>query len=407
MQLRLVTSAYAWQQQDTVDQTSNHLFGYQTAQLSIADDHLSFHTYLQGFNDFAGLVSNLGRVRVYNLYARYAGLFDALDVSLGRQAIFGGVGNGTIDGGSATLKLFDARLKVLGYYGSLPPEYYKLKLIDHGADNSMLGGRITGTPVPYATVSVSYVQKNTRPEEYLAVRRDTLFNPYITEIRPYVNEEQYLGGDVSVEYANRVSAYVRYDYDLNQEQTDRFQLFTRVKVAEPLSLTGEYIHREPRLSYNSIFWVFASTTIDETEGGFEVTLPHDWQFFAKYGSVSYGGDDRSDRITVGLNSRLTSLSAAWSTGYAGQLKNVSVTAGYPLMNNTLTPTLAASVAQYLLVPGTPEQQAISIAGGAVYRPMPLLSVDGQLQWISNKIYANDLRLFVRFSYLLTHQLNIL
>ena len=34
-QLRLVSSAYAWQRQDTVGQSSHHLFGYQTAQLSV------------------------------------------------------------------------------------------------------------------------------------------------------------------------------------------------------------------------------------------------------------------------------------------------------------------------------------------------------------------------------------
>jgi hypothetical protein len=50
-QLRLVSSASAWQQQDTLGQSSSHLFGYQTAQLSLTGDHLSFHTYLQGFND--------------------------------------------------------------------------------------------------------------------------------------------------------------------------------------------------------------------------------------------------------------------------------------------------------------------------------------------------------------------
>jgi len=406
VQLRLVTSAYAWQQQDTVDETSQHLFGYQTAQLSVAGEHLSLHTYFQGFNDFAGPVKNQGRIRVYNLYAKYSGLLNVLDIGLGRQAVFGGVGNGTIDGGSATLRLFDSRLKLLGYYGSHPPSYYKLSMIDNVGDNSMLGGRLTATPVSFGTVSVSYVRKTMKPESYLAVRRDTLFNPYSSEIRPYAVAEEYVGGDVSVEYGDRVSAYGRYDYDLNQEQTDRIQVFTRVKVAEPFALTGEYIYREPRLSYNSIFWVFTSTTVTELDGGFEVALPKNWQFFAKYGYVSYGGDDRSDRATLGLNGRLLSMSASFGTGFGGELKNLAFTAGYPLLENTLTPTVSASLAQYKLSADAHEEEALSIAGGAVYRPMPLLAVDAQLQWISNKIYASDLRLFVRFSYLLTQRLNI-
>ncbi len=47
-QMRLVSSAYGWQQQDSVGQSSRHLFGYQTAQISISGEQLSFHTYLTG-----------------------------------------------------------------------------------------------------------------------------------------------------------------------------------------------------------------------------------------------------------------------------------------------------------------------------------------------------------------------
>jgi hypothetical protein len=57
-QLRLVSSAYTWQRQDTVGQSSHHLFGYQTAQLSLSKENISLHTYMQGFNDFSGPLKN-------------------------------------------------------------------------------------------------------------------------------------------------------------------------------------------------------------------------------------------------------------------------------------------------------------------------------------------------------------
>jgi len=42
----------------------------------------------------------------------------------------------------------------------------------------------------------------------------------------------------------------------------------------------------------------------------------------------------------------------------------------------------------------------------VFRPIPVLSLDAQGQWIQNKIYKNDIRLFVRASYLFSQQLGL-
>jgi hypothetical protein len=54
----------------------------------------------------------------------------------------------------------------------------------------------------------------------------------------------------------------------------------------------------------------------------------------------------------------------------------------------------------------PAANALSAAVGAVYRPIPVLSLDAQVQWIQNKVYGNDMRLFLRGSYYLSQRLNI-
>lgn len=403
-QLRLVSSANAWQLQDTVGQSSKHLFGYQTVQLSLAGENLSFHTYLQGFNDFAGPLKNEGTIRFYNFYLKYTNLFEMLDLSLGRQAIFAGVGNGTIDGGLASIRLLDSRLKVLGYYGALPSPGQKFEMISDQKDNNMFGAQIIGVPVDFARVSLSYMQKNIKPETYWAIRKDSLFNPVTTEISPSSTAEQYISGDFSIDYGI-ISAYARSDFDLNQENFSRVQLFTRVKVMEPFSLTGEYIHREPRLSYNSIFWVFAYNTISEYELGAEYAICKDWQIFGKFGSVSYG-DDNSNRVTLGGSMKYASASLSWNTGYGGELAALSVNAGYPLFDNKITPTIVVGYAHYKLESNAPTSDALSGAVGAVYRPIPALSLDAQVQWIQNKIYNNDVRLFLRGSYYFSDHLNI-
>jgi len=406
VQLRLVSSANAWQRQDTVGLSSNHLFGYQTAQLSVAGKHLSFHTYMQGFNDFAGPIKNDGTVRFYNFYLKYANLFNMTDLSLGRQAVFAGVGNGTIDGGVAAVRILDSKIKVLGYYGALPAAGQKFEMNADQKNNNMFGGQIVGTLVDFTKLSLSYMQKNVKPESYWAQRAyDSTYATHEVEISPNAVAEEYVSGDLSIDY-KRVSAYARGDVDLNLSKLSKIQLFTRVKVMEPLSLTGEYIRREPRLSYNSIFWVFACNTMSEFEIGAEYSVCRNCQVFGKYGSVSYGEGDNSNRVTVGGSIKYVSASLSWNTGYGGELAAVSANAGYPLLNNSLTPTVMVGYAHYKLSSDAPTANALSAAVGAVYRPIPALSVDVQAQWVNNKVYSNDMRLFLRGSYYLSERLNI-
>jgi hypothetical protein len=403
-QLRLVSSANAWQRQDTVGKSSNYLLGYQTIQLSLAGEHLSFHSYMQGSQEYTGPLNDRGSFRVYNFYLKYSNLFDIADLSLGRQAIFAGVGNGTIDGGAASVRFLDSKVKVFGYYGALPEPGQQFEMIKDQKNNNMYGAQVVGTPVDFARISLSYMAKNIKPELYWALRRDSLFNPVLTEINPNAASEEYASGDVSVD-CKRVSLYARGDVDLNLEKLSRIQLFTRVKIMEPISLTGEYIHREPRLSYNSIFWVFAYNTISEYELGAEYAICKDWQVFGKYGAVSYG-DENSNRVTIGGSMKYASASISWNTGYGGELAALSANAGYPILDNKLTPTVMIGYARYKLDNNAPTTDAVSAAIGTVYRPMTALSLDLQLQWIQNKVYSNDTRLFFRGSYYLSERLNI-
>jgi hypothetical protein len=407
LQLRLVGSAYMWERQDTVGQASQHLFGHQTMQLSLAGENLSFHTYAQGFNDFAGPVKNDPQYRLYNLYVKWSKLFDVADISVGRQSIFGGVGNGTMDGGALTLRsnFFDTNVKLLTYYGALPPARQRAEMTGDQKNNFMMGSQLVLAANDLVQFSLSYMRKNIRPESYSAIRRDSLFNPYIVEITPTAMAEKYLSGDVNVEY-EFVSAYGRYDYDMYLERTSRMQFFTRVKLMESLGLTGEYIYREPRLSFNSIFSVFTFNTLKEYEAGVEYRITPAWQVFGRYGSVNYGDDD-SQRFTLGANGRYVSFSMTRDVGYDSELSAASANIGYPFPKYHLTPTFLVSYAKYKLSESASKlDDALSAAVGVVYRPMPVLSLDTQVQWVSNKIYKNDMRLFVRFSYLLSHRLDI-
>jgi len=413
LQARFVTSGYAWERQDTIGTTSQHLFGYQTVQLSLVGANLSFHTYLQGFNDFAGPLKNSGTMRLYNLYAKWSNIANIADISIGRQAVFAGVGTGTIDGGLASLRFLDSKLKLVGYYGMLPALRYKAALIDNAADNSMMGGQLVVAPVEFAQASFSYMKKILLPETYLATRRDSLFNAFHVEMKPSATAEEYFSGDINLEFRDIVSGYARFDYDVLLEKNSRMQLFTRISpfknssaaALQPFSLTAEYLQRDPRIFYNSIFSVFSFTSLKEYEVGAEYAFGSSWQVFAKYGSVSYN-DATQNQITVGVNGEHVSASITRDNGDGGELSAASLNVGYPLFNNLVTPTVLLGYAHYKLSEYAQLEDALSIAAGAVVRPMRNLSVDAQAQWIQNTIYNSDMRFFVRVNYFLSHQLGI-
>ena len=406
VQARIVSSGYAWQQQDTAGQSVNHLYGYQTIQLSAATEDFSFHTYWQGYNDFAGPLSNTGQYRLFNLYLRANNILDILDLSVGRQNIFAGVGTGSIDGGLATVKLLDSRVRIIGYYGGLPPPTEKSELIDNAKSNYMVGSQVVGNPLDFAQVSLSYMRRSIQQDVYTATRSDSLFNPYLVEIRPSAQEEEYWSGDVNVDYQDWISGSFRYDYDALFKNTSRVEFFGRINPIESWGITAEYLKREPRISYNSIFSAFTYNTLSDYDLGVEYAVDKNWQAFARYGYLAY--DDVSARsVTVGANGRNLGCSLSRNVGYSGEISAASFNAGLPLFDNQITPTLMVSYAQYKLNESTTLDGALSTALGVVYRPLPVLSVDTQVQWIDNKVYQNDTRIFIRLSYLFIQRLDLL
>ena len=405
LQGRFVTSAYAWEHQANLDSSVSHVYGYQTLQLSYATEDLQLNTYLQGFNDFAGPLKNDFQFRLYNLYLKWRNIGGIGEVSLGRQYISAGAGNGIVDGALGSVRLWGSKIRLQGFWGVLAPVGMKAEIRDDAGENSLFGGQLILDPIPEAQVSVGYARKTMRAPSYTTTRPDSLFNPYPVEINPASEQEELLSGELRVDSPNLISGYFRYDFDINTEKTARFHLFARGRVVDELWVTGEYLQREPRIAFNSIFSVFAYSEIRDYELGLEYAITSNWRVFGKYGAVSYGGEDQW-RVTVGGSWRYFSASIAHNTGDDGKISAVSLSAGYPLWDRMLTPTLAVSYASYKLSQYDDLDNALSIAPGVVYRPLPWLSLDTQVQWLQNTIYKNDLRVMVRASYFFSERLDI-
>ncbi|MEO8168007.1 MAG: hypothetical protein ABI623_07160, partial [bacterium] len=237
---------------------------------------------------------------------------------------------------------------------------------------------------------------------YWASRADSLFNPVQIFVMPALAEEQFVSGDASVRFGTS-SVYGRYDYDVNFKKTQRGQIGIRLGVSDDLSISGDFIHREPRVLYNSFFSVFDLKSVDEYELGGDYILFPDVRAFMRAAYVQYSGD-KGFRYTFGLAHRYLGISYRGSTGYAGELDNASVQATYPLCDNTFIPSIGLAYMTYRLDKNGPLDEGIAGTLGTTVRPWQQLSFDVQGQWLRNKIYQNDIRLFAKINFWFTANL---
>ena len=117
----------------------------------------------------------------------------------------------------------------------------------------------------------------------------------------------------------------------------------------------------------------------------------------KFGNVQYK-DDNSQRLGIGLSTTYGSINYRKTFGYAGELDAVSLYSGYTFLEGLLTPSVGLSYTKYKLSPDDEANNITTLMIGANIRPFRTLSFDLQGQYMDNKIYKNDMRLFFKLNY---------
>lgn len=402
---RFTTSFYTFERFDTVGSSATYLRAYQSVQLSVAQQDFSIHTYFQGAVNGTNQFGDNGAVRFYSLYFRWANIAKLLDLNLGRQAVYAGAGNGTIDGLTARARIWDDRITLTGYGGAtVRDEYTYVRKNWH--DNLNLGGQVVTTVVPGARVGLSYMNRREEADPYWALRsRDTSYIPVPYYIANESTSRQLGSAEASLWDGDMVSVYGRYDYDFNYKETSRGQGSVRVNVTPVLALTGDYLYRKPQISFNSIFSAFTMNSTSQVEGGVEYGFTPLLRAFGKLGVVSYT-DTTSMTWSLGLNTGYGSVSYSGGNGYAGALQSFSVMGSYPFLGRALVPSLGLSYTAYRLSADDPKDNALAILLGLSVRPVGNFSFDVQGQWMKNRLYDRDMRLQVKLLYWFAERLSL-
>lgn len=399
---RFTTSLYTWEKFDAENSSATYLRGFQNVQLTIAQGDVSFNTYMQGAIMSDG---GAGLVRAYNMYLRWANIAQALDLTLGRQAIFGGVGYGTIDGMGAKLRLFKNRLTVAGYGGATPEGDYR-GVSKSVKDNMSFGGQITTTAIPNTQLGLSYMNRRAQRDPYWTTRmRDTSFTPVPYQVTFEPESEELIGGDAYYTMTGVFSAYGRYDHDLANNRVSRAQVGVRASITPRLGVTLESITRTPRISYNSIFTAFVPNSTQEVEAGVEYEFLSWLRAYGRVANVQVT-DESGTRWTFGVNSGYGSVSYSGSSGYVGQLQSVSMYGNYPLLENRVIPQAGIVFSSYRFSEQDDRATALAVVLGGTWRPIRSFSLDVQGQWLTNEIYSRDLRGMLKLNYWFAERLSL-
>jgi len=420
LNLRFSTYFYGWQRIDSIlsDASSvktTHIRGYQNLLFDISGSKWSFNTLATIEEDLANKPDSIDgfRYKLYNAYIKGTNLFNMLDVKLGRQYVFAGVGKGTVDGLYLKVKAGKNKEYQLAVYGgALAPYTYDFKDYPKIDENYMAGAQFTYFGFKGLTAGLSYIYKKTAPVSYTATRLDSLYNTDSLEITIDGPAEQLAGLDFNYTYNNKHNVFGKLYYDIQMKKLYRGELNLRVTAANNLHISAGYIYRQPQITYNSMFWVFAGTQrTQEIEGGVDYTLKNGINIYGRAGVVLYEKTDLGSaklsetpenhalRIQAGFNHPMYGLSFIRYMGYAGESDGVYGYYQRQLMKDKLSTSLSLSYSRYRL--GEFETDKVNSLAGALgftFRPMPQLSIDAQGQMLINRIYKTDVRVLFGINY---------
>ncbi len=392
---RFSSSLYTFERYDSLNSSEQYLRAYEMLNLNLNYGKVSVRSYLNFETDVMTKMDSDPRLRFYNLYFEARDLMDIATVRLGRQPIINSIAGGLYDGASLTLK--KSEYKFNAYFGGNVPAYQKLELIENFEENFLYGGKFTTTVIPNFQLGVGYVNKNFQPQNYIANRLNPDLNPIEVIIENKSNQYEFVTGEIRFTQPELVTVNTRYDYDLNFKQTSKFEFDARTEAVENLGINLYYNYRQPKIRYNSIFAVFDYGNTHEIEIGTDYRINSMFTVIGKFGNVQYK-DENSQRAAIGLSTTYGSINYRKTFGYAGELDAVSLFSAYTFFEGLFTPSVGLSFTNYKLNPDDEANNITSLMVGANVRPFRMLSFDLQGQYMDNKIYKNDLRLFFKLNY---------
>ena len=228
------------------------------------------------------------------------------------------------------------------------------------------------------------------------MRPDAQLNLVVTPIDYGSRANQYGSIDVATQMKD-VWLFGRCDYDFNYDRLSRAEIAGSYQMLPQLGLSLNLAHREPTIAYNSYFAMF------EQEANTEAILGVDYRVLpmltleARVSSVMYE-EETAYRVSLGASTKYMSIMYTKDVSYDGALNGFNVHCMHPFCNGMFTPHIGIVYSTYALADNLDKTSTWAGVAGFMLRPLRILSCDVQAQYMTNKIYKSDMRVFARINY---------
>jgi hypothetical protein len=361
------SSIYAWENADESEQVDYY-------------QHVNARASLESYRDlYLKTYFRFGRTgdpaewkeRIYNAYLNFLSPCRKWDARIGRQFVYSGVMNGTVDGISLNIRPIDkVALKILA--GMEAPIDRSLELTQWD-DGNVIGAFGSYKVAEAFNVSASYVQKTRSEEMYW----------------------QLAGGSLSGKVLNNLFYQAQYEHNLktSQYQTMRFRLNY---LLTKWNLFAEYNSQRPKIYEDSFFQIFEQTAFNQIRagGGYQIG---NYNIGLHDVYTMYEENESTNQIHATVSGTYGMIGLLYQSGYGGDNTGVYGAIRYSVLNNLIL-HVRSSYYQYERQTTAISEDATAVSGGITYKLSSSWQVKAEVQERINSYYNNDVRGLFRIRY---------
>lgn len=359
------SSAYGW---ESAAETKRWDF-YQGLQFTIHPErysNLSFSSYMRFARRGEPVFWD---DRLYNLVMRWKDHSNRLQFRVGRQFVYSGVMNGTVDG--VLLEACPARnvrVKILG--GVAVPHEHNFAL-QRWSEGSVLGGYLSLRLSGRNKIDVSYIRR----------ARDG--SPVWHLLGSALN------GRIRGLYYN---AQIDYNLQTSSFQGMRYRLTYYLRA---WSFSAEWNRQKPRIYEDSYFKIFKVRAFNQFRSGLTYQFKK-VQVGIQYLFTRYE-EKRNHQFLFTFGTRWGMVGLIDQNGFGGDNLGVYGEVRYPILSN-FTFRLYSSYYNYQRHTIELSEEATSFSAGFQYQLWRAVRLEAELQQSINSYYRNDYRALVRLQY---------
>jgi len=305
----------------------------------------------------------------YNLYLNWKIAKKRLQFRLGRQFLYDGVINGTMDGLLVTVQPTQ-KLNLKAFAGLETPFNRDFQTVN--SDSNAIGG-------------------------YASYRFSRGFNANVSYFRRERNDQtvwQIIGAALHGVYKDNLYYQAQIDHNLESGEIQGMR-YRLNYYYQNWSFSGEFNNQKPRIFEDSFFRIFEQEAFNQIRGGVTYRI-NQYQVGLQYLLTSYEKDE-THQLIANLGNRWGLVGLVFQDGYAGDNIGIYGDVRYPVIPQ-LTVKLYSSYYNFQRHLVEIDENATAFSGGFDFRPVKFLSIQAEVQESINSFYDNDLRGLFRLLY---------